>query len=148
MKEKFNKKEIRVISKKVLDKIIKMKSKNARIVALSGDLGAGKTTLTQNIALKLGIKNSIISPTFVIMKSYDIKQSSVYYKYFKNLIHIDAYRLDSGDELLKIGWDEIVNNKDNLIVLEWPEKVESCLNDNILKIKLHHIDENTRSFEF
>ncbi len=148
MKKEFHKEDIKDVSQKILNKIVKMKVKNARVVGLSGDLGAGKTTLTQNIGLELGIEKSIISPTFVIMKIYEIGENSIYYAYFKKLIHIDAYRLESGDELLKIGWSEIVKDKDNLIILEWPEKVEDCLSNDILKIKLEHIDENTRVIEF
>lgn len=125
-----------------------MKSKHARVLAFSGDLGSGKTTLTQNIGLELGIEKSIISPTFVIMKIYEVDKNSIYYSHFKKLIHIDAYRLESGDELLKIGWSEIVKDKDNLIILEWPEKVESCLDRDTCWIKLKHIDDDTREVEF
>lgn len=148
MKKKFHKEDIKNISQKILNKIVKMKVKKARVVGLSGDLGAGKTTLTQSIGRELGIKKSIISPTFIIMKIYEIEKDSNYYSHFKKLIHIDAYRLESGSELLKIGWNEIVKDKDNLIILEWPEKVEDCLSNDILKIKLEHIDENTRVIEF
>ena len=78
-----------------------------RVFTLTGALGAGKTTLTQAIARELGITERLVSPTFVIMKLYQIKDSR-----FKHLIHIDAYRLNSCDELLKLGWNDIIADPD------------------------------------
>jgi tRNA threonylcarbamoyladenosine biosynthesis protein TsaE len=128
---------------KTAEEIIKVvssgKKERATILALSGDLGAGKTTITKEIANILGVKENVISPTFVIMKIYQIKN-----KVFKNLIHIDAYRLDKSEELLKIGWEEISKNKENLIIIEWPERVPDCLPVDIYRIDLEHRDENTR----
>jgi len=148
MKLRFKQKEILEIAKKILGEVIKTKSNKAKVIALSGDLGAGKTTLTKEIGKLFGIKESIISPTFVIMKIYKIDSKSKYFSSFKKLIHIDAYRLNSGEELLKIGWNEICNDKDNLIIVEWPERVESALDKDIYMIKLGHIDDETRSIEF
>ncbi|MFA6251275.1 MAG: tRNA (adenosine(37)-N6)-threonylcarbamoyltransferase complex ATPase subunit type 1 TsaE [Candidatus Paceibacterota bacterium] len=147
-KTKFKKNEISKISKKLTSKILKMKNKKARVVAFSGDLGAGKTTLTQELAREFGIKDTVISPTFVIMKAYDIHPSSLYYEHFKRLVHIDAYRLDSHLELFKIGWTEIQNDKDNLIIIEWPEKVKKCLENDALWVKLDHIDDETRGLKY
>lgn len=148
MKIKFHKKEITKTSKKILDKIIKTKNKKAKVLAFSGDLGAGKTTLTQELAKHLGIKEKIISPTFVIMKIYKINPKSEYYSHFKKLIHIDAYRLDSHDELLKIGWSEIEGDKDNLIIIEWPEKVAESIPSSAFHVELTHLDEENREIEF
>jgi len=148
MKAKFNKTKIPEISQKLLDKILKINNKKARVVALSGELGTGKTTLTQELARQLGIKDNIISPTFVIMKTYNISTKSKHYSNFKKLIHIDAYRLNSHEELLKIGWQELVKDKNNLIIIEWPEKVKGCLNNDVCWVKLGHIDDQTRIFEF
>ena len=147
-KIKFSKKEIPEISKKILDKVKKIKNKNARVVAFSGDLGAGKTTMTQEIAKHLGIREKIISPTFVIMKSYKIKPSSEYYSHFKKLIHIDAYRLESAKEFAHIGWEELQSDKDNLIIIEWPEKVIERIPTSALNILLSHIDEENREIQF
>ena len=147
MKVKFHKKEIRNISKKVLDKILKMDNKKATVVALSGNLGAGKTTLAQELGKLLEIKENIISPTFVIMKIYKIN-SSKYKTYFKQMVHIDAYRLESSDELTKIGWEELEGNKDNLIIIEGPENVKKHLKNDAYWIKLEHKDDQTRVVEF
>jgi tRNA threonylcarbamoyladenosine biosynthesis protein TsaE len=138
----FTLKEISKIADMIIKEINKKKTKGAKIITLSGDLGAGKTTLTKEIAKILGVKKEIISPTFVIMKRYEIKN-----KDFKNFIHIDAYRLNNGGELTVLGWDEMRKNKENLIIMEWPEMVADGLSDISHRIILSHKDENTRSIE-
>jgi len=148
MKIKFNKKDILKISGKILDKSIRIKKNKAMVLALSGELGAGKTTLTKEIGKLLEIKNIIISPTFVIMKIYQIGLDSKYYSHYKKLIHIDAYRLDDPFELLKFGWSELVNDKDNLIILEWPERVMGSIDKETFWVKLKHIDDENRLLEF
>lgn len=148
MKIKFKKEDIPEVSKKILNEIVKKSKSKARIVAMSGDLGAGKTTITKEIAKQLGVKNKVISPTFIIMKIYDISKKSEYYKYFKKLVHIDAYRLDSHEELLKIGWSEFEGDNDNLIIIEWPERVSKIIPKNSTKISLTHIDNDSRNLIF
>lgn len=143
---KFNKIDLSEISEKILEKILQMDNREARVVALSGELGAGKTTLTQELAKLFGIKEKVVSPTFVIMKYYDINKK--FHSHFKKLIHIDAYRLDSHKELLKIGWNKLVEDKDNLILIEWPERVSECIGDKALRVRLSHIDEEIREVEF
>lgn len=145
---KFKENQKKEISEKILNKASKIKSKKAKVIALSGELGAGKTTLTKEIGKLLEIKNVIISPTFVIMKIYQTGPSSKYYPQFKKLIHIDAYRLDDPFELLKFGWDELIADENNLIILEWPEKVKASIDKETFWVKLEHIDDQTRSLEF
>ena len=130
-------------AKEIIKKVKSGKEKGATILALYGDLGAGKTTTTKEIARVLGVKERVISPTFVIMKIYKTID-----KKFKNLIHIDAYRLCKKEELFRLGWNEIIKDKNNLIILEWPERVLECLPSNIYKIKLDHKDESTRTIKF
>lgn len=91
---------------------------SATIIALSGDLGAGKTTFAQGIARALGVDENVTSPTFVIEKIYQLENQA-----FARLIHIDAYRLNDPHELEVLGWKEIIADPLNLIVIEWPEKV-------------------------
>lgn len=141
MKITFKESDIPNISQEVLKKVFE--NNNSNIIALSGDLGVGKTTLTKEICKQIGVKESVISPTFVIIKFYNIK-----YKSFKRLVHIDAYRLDSCDDLLKIGWQKIKEDKNNLIIIEWPEKVKKCLDSGSVWINLCHINEDTRVIEF
>jgi len=127
----------------IIKKAQSLKSETATIITLEGDLGAGKTTLTQELAKQFGIKESVISPTFVIMKKYGVIDDK-----FKYLIHIDAYRLAKSEELWKLGFQDILNNKNNLIIIEWPENVPDCIPKDALSIKLSHVDENSRTIDF
>lgn len=127
----------------IIEKINKLNSNKAIVLALLGDLGAGKTTITKEIAKILGIKENISSPTFVIMKKYNTKNNK-----FKKLIHIDAYRLEKEDEITNIGWDSIIKDKDNLIIIEWPEKVLGFLDKkDTFFVSLEHIDDKTRKIK-
>lgn len=139
MKKEFHINQIHAIAKEVLEKAKNSISSSATIVALSGDLGAGKTTLTQAMGRELGVKESIISPTFVIMKIYELKKQT-----WKHFIHIDAYRLDSAEELEKLGWNNIISDSENLVLIEWPERVQKIISSTALKIKLEHINEEER----
>lgn len=98
-----------------------LKQKNqATIIRLSGDLGSGKTTLTQFFAQSLGINETLTSPTFVIQKEYKVSN----HDWIHNIIHIDAYRLERKEDLEYLGWTENTKNSKNLIIIEWPEMVE------------------------
>ena len=108
-------------------------SVEATITGLSGDLGAGKTAFVKCVAKELGIKEVVTSPTFVIMKIYQIdlvgmKNIPVIDFPWKQLIHIDAYRLERGEELEALKFSELVKDRDNLILIEWPENVMKILN--------------------
>lgn len=104
----------------------------ATIVALSGELGSGKTTFTQGVAKALGIADTITSPTFVIEKIYELAPSSG--KGFTRMIHIDTYRIRGEKELQAIGWYEITKAPENLILLEWPEQIGGALPADSLRI--------------
>jgi len=143
MKKTFKKDQLNKIANNLILKIIKNKKTTATVVALSGELGSGKTNLTQEIASLLGIKENIISPTFVIMKKYKILNNE-----FKNLIHIDAYRMEKSIELLHLNWEELISDKDNLIFIEWPEKVSDIIPKTAIEVFLSHVDEETREIKF
>jgi len=143
MKKTFKKDQLNKIANNLILKIIKNKKATATVVALSGDLGSGKTNLTQEIASLLGIKENIISPTFVIMKKYKILNNE-----FKNLIHIDAYRMEKSIELLNLNWEELISDKNNLIFIEWPEKVADIIPKTAIEVFLYHVDEETREIKF
>ena len=97
--------------------------KIATVLGLSGDLGAGKTAFTKELAKALEMKHEITSPTFVIMKSYPISAN----KKYTHLIHIDAYRIESDDEMRVLGLEEILNDPTKLVCIEWPEKIQGVL---------------------
>lgn len=106
----------------------------ATVVALSGDLGAGKTTFVQAIAKELGIEEPVNSPTFVIEKVYSIQGSTL--NAFKCLVHIDAYRLNSAQEISVLGWPQLVADPGNLIFVEWPEHVSGAVPHDAIRIVL------------
>ncbi|HPT08643.1 MAG TPA: tRNA (adenosine(37)-N6)-threonylcarbamoyltransferase complex ATPase subunit type 1 TsaE [bacterium] len=110
------------------------------IFSLSGNLGSGKTMLTQGLAKSLGIKKNITSPTFVILNSYRIKNN----QRFKNLIHIDAYRLKNKKDLENIAWFDLIKQTDNIIIVEWGEKIKKYLPKSTVNIKFKIQNNNDR----
>ncbi len=111
------------------------KSEKATIIGLSGDLGAGKTTLVQTLARHLGVQQQVVSPTFVIAKYYDTKDSK-----FQQLIHIDAYRIEDPAELVTLGWDRVVMEPNTLVVVEWPERIGTLLPSTTHRFHIEHLD--------
>jgi len=101
------------------------KTEGATLMTLSGELGAGKTSFTQGLAHALGIDEPITSPTFVLEKIYELPEETS--RGFVRLIHIDAYRLEGEKSLAPLGFDELLQDAKNLVVLEWPELVASQL---------------------
>src|SRR4051812_11428104 len=140
MQKIFSKNQVPDIVREVLKTLRAKKGESATVVALSGDLGAGKTTLTQAIARELGIRETVISPTFVIMKIYELEKEA-----WKHLVHIDAYRLESSRELERLGWAEIIADPENLVLIEWPEKVPEAIPETAYRISLEHSSEEERT---
>jgi tRNA threonylcarbamoyladenosine biosynthesis protein TsaE len=101
------------------------------VVALSGDLGAGKTTFVQELAKLLQVKEIVNSPTFVIMKLYETEDSL-----FEKLVHIDAYRIEDPSEMTALHFSEIVSDKNSLICIEWAEKISNLLPEGTVKLEL------------
>ena len=139
-----NVKETAEIAKTFLSKILKEKkaTRGATIVCLSGNLGAGKTAFTQCVAKHLDIKNKITSPTFVIIKNYELKITN-----YKKLFHIDAYRLKNEKELLHLGWEEIIADESCLVFIEWPENVQKIIPKHAKFIYISHGEKNKRILE-
>ncbi len=111
------------------------------VVALYGDLGAGKTTFVQFLAKALGIKEKILSPTFVIMKTFSLSKPTGSFKF---LTHIDAYRLKSAKDLIALGLKDLLKNKENILVIEWPEKIERYLPSNTVRLYFEVLGEKKR----
>jgi tRNA threonylcarbamoyladenosine biosynthesis protein TsaE len=131
-------------TKKIAEKLVRSLEVGERavVLALYGDLGAGKTTLAQNIGEYLGVHDPIQSPTYLIEKIYELRRSP-----WQHLVHIDAYRLDDESELLSLGWREIVNKPENLIIVEWADKVGNILPDDAIHIHIRHVSEHEREIE-
>ena len=115
----------------------------ATVIGLRGELGAGKTTFTQACANLLGISENVTSPTFVILKKYQLNKETLGGN-FSFFIHIDAYRLKGGKELDTIGWQEIISDPKNLIMIEWPELVLDVIPLSARYIDFKHVNEMTR----
>jgi tRNA threonylcarbamoyladenosine biosynthesis protein TsaE len=119
---------------------IQPKNDGATVVALAGDLGAGKTTFARAIARNFGIEEEVTSPTYVIEKIYIPTKGQ-----FSRFIHIDAYRLHGAHDLDVLGWKDLLQEPDNLILIEWPEKVVGAIPADAFQISLLYIDENKRA---
>ncbi|MCC7469560.1 MAG: tRNA (adenosine(37)-N6)-threonylcarbamoyltransferase complex ATPase subunit type 1 TsaE [Bacteroidetes bacterium] len=115
-----------------------MKETGPLIVELVGDLGAGKTTFMKGVGEFLGIKEDIVSPTFLIQRNYDID-----FLDFKKLIHIDAYRIEEAKELSTIDWENYSSKKENLIFIEWSQNLKRDL-ESSYKIFFSYVNENER----
>lgn len=113
---------------------------NGGILALSGDLGAGKTTFAQGFAQGLGIKDRIVSPTFLIIRQYPIPgQKNLFY-------HIDLYRMENIN-LKDSGLEEIISDPANVVLIEWAEKIADYLPKNTQNLKLSKLSENLHEIE-
>jgi tRNA threonylcarbamoyladenosine biosynthesis protein TsaE len=119
-------------------------AKRARVLALRGDLGAGKTNFTQGFAAGLGIKGTVNSPTFVILKKYPLKNCGT----FKTFYHIDCYRLGSSADLAHLGVESILNDPADIVAIEWPDIARDILPENVLKIYFEPIEGNKRRVVF
>jgi tRNA threonylcarbamoyladenosine biosynthesis protein TsaE len=103
------------------------------VVAISGDLGAGKTTLVQAICAGYGVTEEVTSPTFALVHEYAAPRSPVH--------HLDLYRLDRADQLDDIGWDELVSAH-ALVLVEWPERADGRLPRRHVTLSLQHLPDD------
>ncbi len=110
----------------------------AMVIGLSGELGAGKTTFVQALAQELGVKDTVQSPTFTILKLYKTNHPK-----FKQLIHMDAYRIDSLLELEPLHFRDLLNSPETLFCIEWPEKIAKALPAHFL-LKFKTISQEER----
>lgn len=117
------------------------KTDKACVLALSGDLGGGKTAFSQGLAKACGIKEEVTSPTFVIFNRYNAINK------FKNFYHFDCYRLNSSKDVDVLGFKDIINNPDNLVVIEWAEIIKEALPDNTIFLNFIFVSENQRKIE-
>ena len=125
--------ETQKIAKFLAEEILKAPlKKKARVLALTGNLGGGKTTFLQGFAQEMGIKEKINSPTFVIMKR------------FGNFYHFDCYRVQKQKDILDLGFKKIINNPKNIVAIEWADKIKKIIPKDTLWIKFEHLGGNKR----
>ena len=126
----------------------------ALVLALIGDLGSGKTTFARTFAEGLGVKEKIKSPTFIIFRKSKIPASPAgrenkgwREKGFLYFYHFDVYRINSEKEILNLGWEEIISNPENIVLVEWADKIENILPKNCVKINFKHLKGDKREME-
>lgn len=131
-----------------LQNVLKRKIENtAAVLALSGDLGAGKTAFVKALSHTFGITDEVTSPTFVIMKRYEIPESENAQS-FSTLVHIDAYRIEDVDEMRVLRFEEILAEKETIICIEWAENIQQLLPEHTVYMDIEITGENTRSITF
>lgn len=134
--------ETGLIARDLAKELSKRKSsKNSLVIGLSGELGAGKTTFIKSFIRALGVKKRVTSPTFLILRRFRLPKGGAY----KNVFHIDVYRVKEGKELKEIGIEDIISNPTNIVLVEWADRVRGILPKEMIWLKLEHTEqENER----
>ncbi len=141
------KKLAEILAKKILKTPQK---KRAFVLRLEGDLGGGKTTFLQGLARGLGIYEKVLSPTFVIIRKFQLPKPKLKTRpksqmsEFRYFYHIDCYRVKKQKEVLDLGFKEIISNPENIVAIEWAERVRKLLPKKATKIKFKFINKHTR----
>lgn len=132
----------------------KLSSRNGVVIALYGDLGSGKTTFMQGLAIGLGVKKRVLSPTFIIVRQYEISDmkyvegsaqsvSRIAY-HISRLYHVDLYRIKDEKDVESLGLEELWSDPKTVIAIEWPEKIEKILPEKRTNIYFEYLGENER----
>lgn len=103
------------------------------VIGLTGELGSGKTFFVRSFLRALGVKERVLSPTFVLIKEYTPKHS-----YYKKVYHIDVYRLSGARDLHPLGFDELLKEEKTIVLIEWADKIKKLLPSNTIWIKFKH----------
>jgi len=152
------------IGKILAKEFLKTFTKTALVLGLIGDLGGGKTTFLQGFAKGLGIKEKILSPSFVIFRKFKVKnlkpstrtelgagpvphRNEVSGAGFKVFYHIDCYRISKPKEILNLGFKEIISNPQNIVAIEWADRIKKILPKGTLILKFNFINRNQREIE-
>jgi tRNA threonylcarbamoyladenosine biosynthesis protein TsaE len=122
----------------------KRRRKHAVVINLSGELGAGKTNFAKGFAKGLGIKEMIASPTFVILKIYEIKNNILQRAGFKNFFHMDAYRIRDQKEMGAIGFVSMAQDPSNIIAVEWGENIKELIPKDVLRVEFGQTGRGSR----
>ncbi len=129
-------------AKDLILEVSKKASNKATVLDLKGDLGAGKTTLVQMLGVELGVKETMQSPTFVLMKSYKTTSSR-----FKNLVHIDAYRIEDIQEVKILRLEDIFADPSNLVCIEWADKIREIMPADAIKVECELLEGDEHGYE-
>lgn len=115
--------------------------KGGEVLLLTGDLGAGKTSFTQGFAQGLGITHRIISPTFIILRSYGVPANQ---KGVEKFFHVDLYRIQNENDIEGLGLPELMNKKEHVVVIEWPDRLGSLKPQQRWELSFTTLSENSR----
>jgi tRNA threonylcarbamoyladenosine biosynthesis protein TsaE len=115
--------------------------KGGEVLALSGELGSGKTTFLQGLAKGLGIKERILSPTFIMMRQYSVTDHR---SRITDFYHVDLYRVESEKDIEGLGLEEIWGDPENIVTIEWAEKIKNILLKKRMEIFFEYLEENER----
>ena len=129
-KVKYNRNEIDKVSQLIVDKI-----KTIKTIILRGELGSGKTTLVKSVLKKMGVNESVTSPTFSIVNEYNFAGNIVY--------HFDLYRIENIEELNVIGFEDYIYSQ-NTCFIEWPEIVMKNFNFKYLDLEIRYLSDDKR----
>lgn len=132
--------ELQDFAKEVLSVLKNHTDRTAVVLALSGDLGAGKTTFVQALGRCLGITETITSPTFTIMKGYETTDAT-----FTHLVHMDAYRIEDEEELKPLRFTDILTTPNTLLCVEWASLIKGALPEGTIHLAFTIKDETTRT---
>lgn len=133
------------IGKEFAKKILKLPfEKKAAVICLVGDLGGGKTTFLQGFAKGLGIKERILSPSFVIMRKFQIPKIKTQISKFRNFYHIDCYRIKKPKSILDLGFKKIISDPQNIIAIEWANQVQRIIPQEAIWIQFDYLGKNKR----
>jgi len=138
-----NPKETQKIAEVFAREILSAKPESAIVIGLEGDLGAGKTTFTKGFAKGLGIKEEMKSPTFILMRIFQIPRSNNQ----KHFLHFDAYRIDNAKEFAALGFRELLKNKNNILLVEWSDRIKKLLPKNYFRFVFKHGEKNIREIK-
>lgn len=128
-------------AKKFAKSILYLPRQNhAAVIGLAGELGSGKTTFVQGFARGLGIKEKVLSPTFLVYRTYKTHRTHLY--------HVDCYRLEHARELLELGWKEIVANPKHIVLVEWADRIRIILPRKTIRINFETSSKNQRTITF
>ncbi len=128
------------LPKEMAGLVSELKKRKINVVLFDGDLGRGKTTSIQEIARSLGVTESVLSPTFVLMKQYQTSD-----EYFTTLIHIDAYRITDGSLFRLLGLDAVIADPHTLVCVEWPNLIPELGHYPHALVHLEYENETTRT---
>ena len=127
---------------KILGEKLAKQIQGGEVIFLYGDLGSGKTTFTQGFINYFIQNKRVPSPTFIIVRQYDVKHAAI-----SKIYHVDLYRLETMEDIQTLGILELFNNPNNVFLIEWPEKLDKHMIKNRINVKFNIINGNKREIK-